>query len=187
VGCCAVSLAEVYRRFRGVCCRVRLTYRADDGGSMHIWNIGKLLPNYTAQHPRRLLSSYSLPWEPETSAFKTVSWEWDRFETSSCWHLRSSLRSRRHAGCNIYISTHTFLRVLCTRLGQELRRIIGIPALHWNSGHCWEGCWSVVLAVLVHWALLPARPTLRMFVSLLSPPSVTPITVITPLNSWVVQ
>jgi hypothetical protein len=27
--------------------------RPDDGGSNHLWNVGKLLPDYTAQHPRR--------------------------------------------------------------------------------------------------------------------------------------
>jgi hypothetical protein len=30
-----------------------------DGGSMHLWNVGKLLRDYTAQHPRRQPSSYS--------------------------------------------------------------------------------------------------------------------------------
>jgi hypothetical protein len=28
-----------------------------DGGSKHLWNVGKLLPDYTAQHPRRQSSS----------------------------------------------------------------------------------------------------------------------------------
>jgi hypothetical protein len=32
-------------------------HRPDDGGSKHLWNVGKLLPDYTAQHPRRQLSS----------------------------------------------------------------------------------------------------------------------------------
>jgi hypothetical protein len=41
--------------------------RPDDGGSEHLWNFGKFLPNYTAQHPRRQSSSYSPPWEPEVS------------------------------------------------------------------------------------------------------------------------
>jgi hypothetical protein len=40
------SLVEVYRRF-----------------SKHPWNVGKLLPDYTVQHPRRQPSSYSPPWE----------------------------------------------------------------------------------------------------------------------------
>jgi hypothetical protein len=37
--------------------------RSDDGGSTHLWNVGQFLPDYTAQHPRRRPSSYSLPWE----------------------------------------------------------------------------------------------------------------------------
>jgi hypothetical protein len=31
----------------------------DDGGSKHLWNVSKLLPDYTAQQARRQLSSYS--------------------------------------------------------------------------------------------------------------------------------
>jgi hypothetical protein len=41
------------------------THRPDDGGSKDFWNIGKLLPDYTALQPRRQPSSYSLPWEPQ--------------------------------------------------------------------------------------------------------------------------
>jgi hypothetical protein len=29
------------------------THRPDDGGSKHVCNVGKLLPDYTAQQPRR--------------------------------------------------------------------------------------------------------------------------------------
>jgi hypothetical protein len=45
VGPC--SLAEVYRRFRGACC---LHHQDDD-------SVGNLLPDYTAQHPRRQSST----------------------------------------------------------------------------------------------------------------------------------
>jgi hypothetical protein len=37
----------------------------DDGGSKDLWNVGKLLPDYTALQPRRQPSSYSPPWEPQ--------------------------------------------------------------------------------------------------------------------------
>jgi hypothetical protein len=40
------NLVEVYRRFRGTCC---LHHRPDDGGIKYLLNIGKLLPDYTAQ------------------------------------------------------------------------------------------------------------------------------------------
>jgi hypothetical protein len=36
----------------------------DVGGGKHLWNVGKLLPDYTTQHPKRQLSSYMSPWEP---------------------------------------------------------------------------------------------------------------------------
>jgi hypothetical protein len=33
--------------------RARLTHRPDDGGSKDLWNVGELLPDYTALQPRR--------------------------------------------------------------------------------------------------------------------------------------
>jgi hypothetical protein len=39
----------------------------EDEGSKHLGNVGKLLPDYKAQQPRRKPSSYSPPWEPEIS------------------------------------------------------------------------------------------------------------------------
>jgi hypothetical protein len=48
------SLVEVYQRFRGPCC---LHHQgSDDRGSKDIWNVGKLLPDYTVLQPRRQLS-----------------------------------------------------------------------------------------------------------------------------------
>jgi hypothetical protein len=40
-------------------------HRPDDGGSKYLWNVGKLLPDYTVLQPRRQQSSYSPPWEPQ--------------------------------------------------------------------------------------------------------------------------
>jgi hypothetical protein len=58
------SLVEVYRRFRG----------ADDGGSKHLRNVGKLQPDYTAQQPRRQPSSSSVPFSRGTIlALETIS------------------------------------------------------------------------------------------------------------------
>jgi hypothetical protein len=34
------------------------THRPDDGGSKHLWNVGKLLPDYTVLQPKRQQSSY---------------------------------------------------------------------------------------------------------------------------------
>jgi hypothetical protein len=60
------GLLEVYRLFRAAYC---LTMgRPDDGGSKYLWNVGKLLPDYTTQHPRRQPSASSPPWETEISS-----------------------------------------------------------------------------------------------------------------------
>jgi len=37
--------------------RARLTYRPDDGGSTHLWNLGRHLFDDTAVHPRILWTS----------------------------------------------------------------------------------------------------------------------------------
>jgi hypothetical protein len=50
------SLIEVYQRFKSPCCLHHqgvMTHRRDDGGSKNHWNVGKLLPDYTALQPRR--------------------------------------------------------------------------------------------------------------------------------------
>jgi hypothetical protein len=44
--------------------RVR-TGRPDDGGSKYQWNVGKLLPKYTAQKHIKQSYSFSPPWQPE--------------------------------------------------------------------------------------------------------------------------
>jgi hypothetical protein len=55
------SMVEVYHRFRGHRC---VHHQGDDdGGSKDLSNVGELLPDYTAQQPRRQPSSYSPPWE----------------------------------------------------------------------------------------------------------------------------
>jgi hypothetical protein len=45
--------------------RARFTHRPDDGGSKDLWNVGKLLPDYTALQPRKQPSSFSPRWEPQ--------------------------------------------------------------------------------------------------------------------------
>jgi hypothetical protein len=48
------SLVEVYQRFRGTCC---FHHQGGNGGRKCLWNVGKLLPDYTALQPRRHPSS----------------------------------------------------------------------------------------------------------------------------------
>jgi hypothetical protein len=43
------SLVAVYRCCRGAWC---LSYCPGDGGNNHLWNVGKLVPDRTAQHPK---------------------------------------------------------------------------------------------------------------------------------------
>jgi hypothetical protein len=57
------SHVELDRRFRGA----YDLNRHDDADSTHLWNVCQLQRDYTALHPRRLLNSYSPPWEPEIS------------------------------------------------------------------------------------------------------------------------
>jgi hypothetical protein len=42
-----------------------MSHRRDDGGSKDLWNVGKLLPDYTVLQPRTQPSSYSPPREPQ--------------------------------------------------------------------------------------------------------------------------
>jgi hypothetical protein len=49
------SLVQVYWLFRGACC---LHYQCDE--FTHLWNDGKLVPDYTVQQPRRQPSSLDL-------------------------------------------------------------------------------------------------------------------------------
>jgi hypothetical protein len=51
------NLLDIYLRFIGDYFYRRL----EDGGSKHQWNVGKLLPDYTALHLRRQPSSHIPP------------------------------------------------------------------------------------------------------------------------------
>jgi hypothetical protein len=67
------SLVKINWRFNGACfLHHQGTHRPDDGGSKHLWNVCKIVPYYTAQQPRRQLSSSSPPWEPEISVNKCL-------------------------------------------------------------------------------------------------------------------
>jgi hypothetical protein len=59
------SVVETYRRFR---CSYWLHHQWDgaNGGSKHLWNVGQLLRDYTAQHPRRVILIEIVPQEVST-------------------------------------------------------------------------------------------------------------------------
>jgi hypothetical protein len=57
----------------------RLRRHHPEGGSKHLRNVGKFLPDYTAQHPRKQPSPYSPLWEPEISIWN-VDWKTSRDE-----------------------------------------------------------------------------------------------------------
>jgi hypothetical protein len=91
------SLVEVYRRFRGACC---LHHEG--------CNVGKLLPDYTAQQPGRQPSSDSVCF----AVIKDYRWEaqthirsFDRF-----WRYALSNRLHHHQIINDY---YKMSRVLC--------------------------------------------------------------------------
>jgi hypothetical protein len=72
-----MHLAWIDRRFRYVYC-LHHQGNSDYGGSEHLWNVGQLVPGYTAQHHRGQSSTYS-------SAPKSCT------ELTSLTHLRGWL------------------------------------------------------------------------------------------------
>jgi hypothetical protein len=62
-------LVDIDLRFRGAYC---LHYQGNVGGNKYLWNVDQYLPDCTVQHPRRLPSSYSSPWDSEISPIKNL-------------------------------------------------------------------------------------------------------------------
>jgi hypothetical protein len=56
--------------------KTHLTYRPDDGGSKHLWIVGKLQSDNTAQHPTRQSSSFLglFNYAFSTAKVNTVGW-----------------------------------------------------------------------------------------------------------------
>jgi hypothetical protein len=78
------SLIAVYRRFTDAYC---LHHQSDDCGSKHLWNVGKLLSDYTAQQPSRQPTSYSPPWQPEISQ----TYKNDIRKSSHSWYIEKEI------------------------------------------------------------------------------------------------
>jgi hypothetical protein len=54
------NAVEVKYYFGNLYPNVVFCTKPSDGGSKHLWNIGKLLPDYTVQYPRRHSSALNL-------------------------------------------------------------------------------------------------------------------------------
>jgi hypothetical protein len=82
----------------------------DDGGSKHLWNVGKRLSAYTAQHPRRQTSSYSPSWSLKSHFVAADNMKYDTqnmeaacssetglsiYKPTRCYNLLSEHRSQR--------------------------------------------------------------------------------------------
>jgi hypothetical protein len=89
-------VVEVYQRSRGPCC---LHHQGDSSLSD-----GKLLPDYTVLQPRRQLSLYSPPWEPEIL----------HLERKLCDPTRAS--AMRSSACKLKSGTQTWV---CCDLKKE--------------------------------------------------------------------
>jgi hypothetical protein len=83
------------------CIPVNIYHSPDDGGSKYLWNVGKLLPDYTALQPRRQPSSYTPPWEPQILLSKylvpsvclNVIWYGEAHSSSSSQEISRFLRN----------------------------------------------------------------------------------------------
>jgi hypothetical protein len=58
-------------------------HRPDDGGSKHLWNVSKYLPDYTAQQP----TTQSPSWHGCTCSWISETW----FENNNGWYRQCAL------------------------------------------------------------------------------------------------
>jgi hypothetical protein len=78
--------------------------RPDDGGSKHLWNVGKLLPDYTALQPRRQPSSYS-PIALMMEAVRTSETLVNFYQTTRRYNPEdSNLRTHRRENLKSYLT-----------------------------------------------------------------------------------
>jgi hypothetical protein len=81
-----VSLARKYRWL------YRNPLNSDDGGSTHLWNVGRHPIKNTAVHPRRLWASYTPPRELEISYFKFASGTRNNFYLENLYFIVKILK-----------------------------------------------------------------------------------------------
>jgi hypothetical protein len=85
------------------------TYSPDDGGSKHLWNFGKLVPDYTAQQPKNSHLSYSPPWEPQISLLHLLHSTKDLSRHSTVQNVRNWLSVIKLADLDNYIALDSIL------------------------------------------------------------------------------
>jgi hypothetical protein len=127
------SLVEVYRHFRGACCKC-------------LWNIGKLLPDCSVQQPRRQPPLYSLYlplWEPQIFLRKmfdknSVLCLVGRYQRIKKW------RRYEHLDAMNLLSLWTFSDTSCWKFStcafrvliwtEKIRRILRSPEFDFGQG-----------------------------------------------------
>jgi hypothetical protein len=130
-------LVEVYHRFRGPCCLHHQGDHPDDGGSKDLWNVVKLLPDYTVLQPRRQPSSYSPPWEPQILQ-------------NTVLYLLICLTNKMSAVCVVLkIITH---QKNCLKMCGS-KYLIKSTMQYWSN----EDCWFHFLVVSTTWCKFGIR------------------------------
>jgi hypothetical protein len=103
-------------------------HRPDNGGSKHLWNVGKLLPDYTAQQTRRQPSSYSPPWEPQIS-LNITNIKFIFFFTSTFISFVSSSSDFPSHYSSSYFLLLQFVVILVIEINAKNRRCRQTPAV----------------------------------------------------------
>jgi hypothetical protein len=111
----------------------RIVFWDDDGGSTHLWNVCRQL-FYTVVHPRRQFwTSYSPPWELETSQSYCCLCRWG--ETTS---LNCSPQHAYYLFPRWYISVESHSKMILTRENQSTEKNLSqCNSVHHKSHTDW--------------------------------------------------
>jgi hypothetical protein len=124
----------------------------DDEGSKHLWNVGKILVDYTAQLPGRQSSSYSPPWEHQISWLEDVCW----------WKKDMCLFSMDETGAVITCAPSGKYNTLTATLLQDITCPPGAQAAHSLPFNTNTNGWSVSLtAIASSWSSSPYTSIVR--------------------------
>jgi hypothetical protein len=80
-----------------------LVDRPDDGGSKDLWNVDKLLPDYTALQPRRRhLQAFG--------CLDYTSWKHDKVWVNTSWNNR---KFTKYISCWLLVTFHLLIYAYC--------------------------------------------------------------------------